>query len=71
MPAINWSTEHPSAEILAHFEGERREFLATLFRCAEKARTWLHLDLERAIQATGAPRERIVRALDYLAEQHG
>ena len=59
----------PSADILAQFAGERREFLATLFRCAEKARTWLHLDLERAIQATGAPRERIVRALDYLAAQ--
>jgi ATP-dependent DNA helicase RecQ len=58
-----------SADILAQFAGERREFLATLFRCAEKARTWLHLDLERAIQATGAPRERIVRALDYLVAQ--
>ena len=59
----------PSADILAQFAGERREFLATLFRCAEKARTWLHLDLERAIQATGAPRARIVGALDYLAAQ--
>ena len=59
----------PSADILAHFTGERREFLVTLLRCAEKARTWLYLDLERAIQATGAPRERIVRALDYLAAQ--
>jgi ATP-dependent DNA helicase RecQ len=59
----------PSADILAQFAGERREFLATLFRCAETARTWLHLDLQRAIQATGAPRERIVRALDYLAAQ--
>jgi ATP-dependent DNA helicase RecQ len=58
-----------AADILAQFAGERREFLATLFRCAEKARTWLHLDLERAIQATGAPRERIVRALDYLVAQ--
>jgi ATP-dependent DNA helicase RecQ len=59
----------PSGDILAHFAGERREFLATLFGCAEKARTWLHLDLERAIQTTGVPRERIVRALDYLAAQ--
>jgi ATP-dependent DNA helicase RecQ len=59
----------PSGDILAHFAGERREFLATLFGCAEKARTWLYLDLERAIQTTGAPRERIVRALDYLAAQ--
>lgn len=59
----------PSADILAHFTDERRAFLATLLGCAEKARTWFHLDLERAIQATGAPRERIVRALDYLAAQ--
>jgi len=59
----------PSATILAHFAGERREFLATLLHCAEKARTWFSLDLERAMQATGAPRERIVRALDYLAAQ--
>ena len=59
----------PSADILAHFAGERREFLASLLRCAEKARTWLHLDLGHAIQVTGAPRERIVRALDYLAAQ--
>lgn len=58
-----------SADILAHFNGERHEFVATLLRCAEKARTWLHLDLQRAMQATGAPRERIVRALDYLAAQ--
>jgi len=59
----------PLADILALFAGERRVFLDTLFRCAEKARTWFHLDLEHAVQATGAPRERIVRALDYLAEQ--
>lgn len=60
----------PSADILARFADERRAFLATLFGCAEKARTWFHLDLGRAMQATGAPRERIVRALDYLAAQH-
>jgi ATP-dependent DNA helicase RecQ len=58
-----------SAEILAKFDGERRDFLAKLFRQAEKARTWFHIDLDRAAQATGAPRERVVRALDYLAEQ--
>ena len=58
-----------SAEILGRFQGPRREFLAALFRQAKPAKTWLSLDLEQAAQATGADRQRIVRALDYLAEQ--
>ncbi len=59
----------PSAEILARFHGERRRFLADMFRQAKKGRTWLSLDLESAASALGAPRERLVRALDYLGEQ--
>jgi ATP-dependent DNA helicase RecQ len=58
-----------SAEILSHFEGERREFLERLFRIASKGRTWFQIDLDRAAQATGQPRTRVVRALDYLAER--
>jgi ATP-dependent DNA helicase RecQ len=58
-----------SAEILGHFEGERRTFLANLFRQATKAKIWLSLDVEVASRSLGCPRERIVRALDYLAEQ--
>ena len=59
----------PSAAILARFEGERRDFLAAVLRQAERARTWFRLDLDKAAVAAGAPRERVVRALDYLAEQ--
>ncbi len=58
-----------SAEILGKFEGERRDFLQRLLRCAEKAKVWFTIGIERAISETGGPRERIVRALDYLAEQ--
>jgi ATP-dependent DNA helicase RecQ len=58
-----------SAEILSRFEGERRDFLATVFRQAVKAKVWFTLDLEQAARAASAPRERVVRALDYLAEQ--
>jgi ATP-dependent DNA helicase RecQ len=58
-----------SAEILARFEGERRTFLAQIFRNARKAKIWFHIDLDEAARATGSPRERVVRALDYLAEQ--
>jgi ATP-dependent DNA helicase RecQ len=58
-----------SAEILKRFEGERRQFLADLFRQAHKAKTWFHLDIDAAAAALGADRQRIVRALDYLGEQ--
>ncbi len=57
------------AEILAKFDGERREFLGRLLPQAEKARTWFHIDVDSAVGTTGAPRARIVRALDYLHEQ--
>jgi ATP-dependent DNA helicase RecQ len=58
-----------SKEILTNFEGERRQFLAAVFRQAKKAKTWFHIDLDAAAQAAGAPRERVMRALDYLAER--
>jgi ATP-dependent DNA helicase RecQ len=56
-------------EILNRFAGERREFLRRVFQQARKAKIWHHIDLESASQALGAPRDRLVRALDYLAEQ--
>jgi ATP-dependent DNA helicase RecQ len=58
-----------SSEILARFEGERREFLASVLRQAKKAAIWFHIDLDEAAATTGQPRDRIVRAFDYLAEQ--
>ncbi len=59
----------PSEEILGRFAGERRRFLAELFRRAKKAKTWFDLDLPTAAAALGAPRDRLVRALDYLAQE--
>ncbi|HEY4588361.1 MAG TPA: ATP-dependent DNA helicase RecQ [Thermoanaerobaculia bacterium] len=59
----------PFEEILNRFAGERREFLRGIFGQARKAKIWSHIDLEAAAQALGAPRDRLVRALDYLAEQ--
>ena len=58
-----------SAEILSRFEGEQRTFLHGIFRCSHKARTWLSIDVDEAARKLGAPRERVVRALDYLSEQ--
>jgi ATP-dependent DNA helicase RecQ len=58
-----------SAELLSNFEGERRDFLADIFRHARKAKTWCHLDLDATASSLGQPRERLVRAMDYLGEQ--
>jgi ATP-dependent DNA helicase RecQ len=57
-----------SEEILLQFDGERREFLRGVLRQATKAKTWFHIDLAAAAQAVQAPRDRVVRALDYLGE---
>jgi len=59
----------PSAQILAEFEGERRQFLEGMFRQTRKAKTWVQIDVDRAARALEATRERVVRALDYLAER--
>jgi len=59
----------PSAEMLDKFAGERREFLANVFRSAKKAKTWFSLDLDATSEHLQQPRERLVRALDYLGEQ--
>jgi ATP-dependent DNA helicase RecQ len=59
----------PSAQILGRFEGERRDFLRRLFARARRARTWFSIDLGACAGALGCDRERIVKALDWLAEQ--
>jgi len=58
-----------SQEILARFEGERRAFLAGLFRQARKARTWFDIDTAQAAAVLGTDRDRVVRAMDWLGEQ--
>ncbi len=58
-----------SSQILSHFDNERRQFLERLFRHAKKGKSWLQVDVDRAAEALKAPRERVVRALDYLGER--
>ncbi len=61
--------QRPSAEILAKFEGERREFLRGILRCSTKAAKWFSIDLEDTAAKLGSTRERIVQALNYLESQ--
>jgi ATP-dependent DNA helicase RecQ len=58
-----------SAEMLAKFDGERREFLKEILKRAEKGKTWFKLDLQRVQRETGFERQRIVSAVNYLEEQ--
>ena len=55
----------PLDEIVQRFPGERGRFLAQVFGAARKGRVWYALDPARV----GQPRERVVRALEYLDEQ--
>ena len=58
-----------SKEILARFDGDRQQFIADIFRQSVKNRVWFQIDLEAATKMLGAPRQRLVAALDYLGEQ--
>jgi ATP-dependent DNA helicase RecQ len=62
----------PLSEILAALKGEPARFLEDLLspRIAKKGRVWYALDPAQAAAALGQPRERVVRALEYL-EQKG
>ena len=59
----------PSAQILGQFEGERRQFVENLLKLAKKGTTWFQIDAEAAARRLGSPRDRVVRALDYLGER--
>ncbi len=61
--------QRPLDEILEGFDAGRSVFLRSIFDHARKGRTWFSLDVEAVTQATGEPRDRIVKALSYLEEK--
>ena len=56
------------AELLDHFQGERQNFVRGLLSCARKKKIWFTIELETAMQKLDCERVRIVKALDYFAE---
>jgi ATP-dependent DNA helicase RecQ len=58
-----------SKTILDHFEGQRRSFVAGVLSCLTKGRTWFTLNTVLAARQLDADRNRIVKAVDYMAEQ--
>ncbi len=59
----------PSAKILEHFEGERRQFAASVLALTVKKKIWFQIDLAQASKRIGEDRQRIVAMLDYFAEK--
>jgi len=58
-----------SKQILAHFSGERRDFVAGMLSCLTKGRTWFLLNMAVAARRLRCERERLVKAVEYLSEQ--
>ncbi|MFC6634118.1 RecQ family ATP-dependent DNA helicase [Microbulbifer taiwanensis] len=59
----------PANEILARFDAARADFLRRLLDAGRMGRSWLTIDLQRAVEQIGEPRARILKALQYLEEQ--
>ncbi|UTW13970.1 RecQ family ATP-dependent DNA helicase [Marinobacterium rhizophilum] len=61
--------ELPQAQLLQGFDPARAEFLQRLFASGKQGRIWLTLDVTEAAEALGEPRERLLKALQYLESQ--
>jgi len=59
----------PPEHVYARLPADRAAFLQQLFASARPGRIWLALDIDAAIAATAATRERIQAALNWLEEQ--
>jgi len=57
------------ADLLAHFQGERAQFVQAIMQCSVPARTWHTLDFEALTGQYHAEHSRVVKALDYFQEK--
>jgi len=68
---IRFDALRSSAEILAGYSERQTDFLKKIFASCQKARKWITLDMDAAIERTGQSRAVILRALESLQEnQH-
>jgi ATP-dependent DNA helicase RecQ len=58
-----------SADILKHFEGERKVFASSVLSLSVKKRNWFEVNLVHAAERLKCDRQRIVRMLDFFAEK--
>jgi ATP-dependent DNA helicase RecQ len=55
-------------DVVGRFDGERRDFIAGIFREAAFGRTWYTLNPEDVAVRLGSDRGRVCRAIEYLGE---
>ncbi|MFJ3156202.1 ATP-dependent DNA helicase RecQ [Pseudomonas protegens] len=55
--------------LLARFEGERRDFVEAVINTSSRARTWATVNFDALYEQYQAPRNRVVKALDYFQEK--
>jgi len=60
---------YPQEQVLSMFEGERRDFLETLFTLSNFKKVWGNPDFEVLFQTYGCDRQRVVAALEYLHDK--
>ena len=58
-----------SSVILSHFNGERKEFMGGMLSCLSKGRSSFLLNMAVAAKRLNCERERLVKAVEYLAEK--
>ena len=63
---IRFAPTGSSAEILAQYPDNQAAFIRKIFACCSKARKWITLDIDKAMEHTGQQRNVILRALDSL-----
>nr|WP_320116719.1 RecQ family ATP-dependent DNA helicase [uncultured Desulfuromonas sp.] len=66
---IRFESHKPSGEILTGYNEKQAAFLKKVFACCTKARKWITLDMETAIDRTGFDRSVILRAMENLQEK--
>ena len=66
---IRFAALHSSAEMLTNYSGEQALLLKKIFASCKKARKWITLDMEAALERTGQPRSVIIRMLETLQDQ--
>jgi ATP-dependent DNA helicase RecQ len=59
----------PLSDIAAQFDPQRAEFLSRFFNQVKTAKIWCHADLDAIAVTINEPRDRIVKALNYLEEK--
>lgn len=67
---IRFEAHETGAKILARYPEKQADFLKKIFACGQKARKWITLNVDAAIQRTGHDRAVILRAMESLQDKN-